>query len=53
MGIKQEKTCRFYPSCSEYAKECFNKYPIHIATKKTFFRICKCNPWNKGGVDLP
>ena len=45
-------SCRFYPSCSQYGHEAFMKYgPIRGATK-TFWRILKCNPLAKGGIDL-
>lgn len=45
--------CRFYPSCSEYAKECLEKYTIVRATVKTGLRLSHCHPWHPGGVDLP
>jgi hypothetical protein len=44
-------SCRFYPTCSEYAFEAVKKYgPIkglYLAVR----RILRCNPWNPGGVD--
>jgi uncharacterized protein len=43
--------CRFHPSCSTYALEAIR---VHGATKGTAlatWRICRCNPWNAGGVD--
>jgi putative membrane protein insertion efficiency factor len=45
--------CRFYPSCSEYAKECLGKYPLPLATTKTVRRLLCCHPLHPGGVDLP
>jgi hypothetical protein len=45
--------CRFFPSCSEYASECLEKYPLHVAVSKTSGRMMRCHPWNPGGVDLP
>lgn len=45
--------CRFYPTCSEYALQSFEKYSLSKAAAKTIRRIAKCNPLNKGGVDLP
>lgn len=53
MNVKTGKTCRFYPTCSEYSKEVFLKYGFLKGFKKTVQRITKCHPWNKGGVDLP
>lgn len=45
--------CRFYPSCSEYAVSAIKKYGIFLGTIKGFWRILRCNSFNKGGVDLP
>ena len=45
--------CRFHPSCSEYFILAVTKYgPAHGACKG-LGRICRCNPWNKGGYDPP
>lgn len=45
--------CRFYPSCSEYAKLSIQKYPLYKALPKTLYRILRCNPFSKGGIDNP
>lgn len=45
--------CRFYPSCSEYSYQVINKYGLVFGLPKAFWRIIRCNPWSKGGVDLP
>ncbi|MBI5254165.1 membrane protein insertion efficiency factor YidD [Candidatus Falkowbacteria bacterium] len=45
--------CRFYPSCSEYAYQAIKKRGLVIGTLKSAWRIIRCNPWGKGGVDLP
>lgn len=45
-------SCRFYPSCSQYAKEALQ---THGACKGFFLtckRLLKCGPWHRGGVDL-
>lgn len=45
--------CRFQPSCSEYMIEAVTKYgPLHGACKG-MWRICRCNPLNRGGYDPP
>jgi uncharacterized protein len=44
-------TCRYYPSCSDYAQEAIKKLPLHIALLKISIRILKCNPFFKGGFD--
>lgn len=43
--------CRFYPSCSHYALEAFEKLPLHIAFFKTLIRLLKCHPFHPGGYD--
>lgn len=47
------KGCRFYPSCSEYAKLSIQKDPLYKAIPKSIYRIIRCNPFSKGGVDYP
>ncbi|MBQ1972341.1 MAG: membrane protein insertion efficiency factor YidD [Treponema sp.] len=44
-------SCRFYPSCSEYAKQAFLKYGFLKASILTIWRILRCNPFSKGGFD--
>ncbi|MCS7213201.1 MAG: membrane protein insertion efficiency factor YidD [Candidatus Calescibacterium sp.] len=46
-------SCRFYPSCSEYALMCAKKYPPYLAIPKIIWRILRCNPFSGGGVDFP
>ena len=47
-------SCKFTPSCSSYALECFKKYNLLKAIIKTTLRIIKCNPWfSTGGYDSP
>ncbi len=43
--------CRFYPTCSEYGKLAIKKYGLIIGTVKIIWRILRCNPWSKGGID--
>lgn len=43
--------CRFYPSCSAYARESFELLPVHRALAKSVWRILRCNPWNEGYFD--
>jgi len=45
--------CRFYPSCSQYARECLEKYELPRAVGKIGWRVLRCQPLNAGGVDLP
>ncbi|MGI6450807.1 MAG: membrane protein insertion efficiency factor YidD [Desulfitobacteriia bacterium] len=45
------RTCRFYPTCSEYALQAIKKYGILKGTGKAIIRILKCNPFHPGGYD--
>lgn len=45
--------CRFYPTCSEYGYQVIKKRGILIGIPKTIWRIVRCNPWSKGGIDIP
>lgn len=44
--------CKFYPSCSMYAKEVLRKDGI-LGTPKIIRRIFSCTPNSLGGIDLP
>lgn len=44
--------CRFVPSCSEYTYEVVKKYGVVKGLFLGLKRICRCNKWNKGGIDL-
>ncbi|MGN0014867.1 MAG: membrane protein insertion efficiency factor YidD [Candidatus Gastranaerophilaceae bacterium] len=45
------KTCRFYPTCSEYTKQAIEKYGFFKGGWLGLKRICRCHPLNKGGYD--
>lgn len=47
------KSCRYYPTCSEYALWIlkFNHFPFAFC--KIFFRILRCNQFFPGGIDYP
>lgn len=43
--------CKFYPTCSEYAHEAVKRFGVVRGCAKAGWRILRCNPWTKGGVD--
>jgi putative membrane protein insertion efficiency factor len=43
--------CRFYPSCSEYAREAVEKWGIVRGLGLTARRLARCHPWGGHGVD--
>jgi putative membrane protein insertion efficiency factor len=46
-------SCRYYPSCSEYAILSIEKHGALKGSLKAIWRLLRCNPFSKGGVDLP
>jgi len=47
------RNCRFYPSCSEYSILAIEKYGLFKGIFLSFLRLLKCNPYHKGGIDIP
>lgn len=45
--------CRFYPSCSQYAILAIEKYGVLLGLCKAVWRVLRCNPFGKGGIDYP
>ncbi|RLB44373.1 MAG: membrane protein insertion efficiency factor YidD [Deltaproteobacteria bacterium] len=43
--------CRFYPSCSQYAREALEKHGIVKGGLLSLIRILKCHPFHPGGYD--
>ncbi len=44
-------SCRFYPSCSEYALDALRKYGLVKGLWLTIKRIARCHPLSAGGYD--
>ena len=49
----KKPSCRFYPSCSNYAILAIEKYGFFKGSLKAIWRVLRCNPFSKGGVDYP
>ncbi len=41
-------SCRFQPTCSQYAYEAINKYGAFKGSGLAIRRICRCHPFYKG-----
>lgn len=46
-------SCRYYPTCSEYASWQFEFNAPHKALKASTLRILRCNQFFAGGIDYP
>ncbi len=44
-------SCRFYPTCSQYAVDAVRKYGALKGIVMAAKRIAKCHPFNPGGYD--
>ncbi|SHK80180.1 hypothetical protein SAMN05443637_11293 [Pseudonocardia thermophila] len=44
-------TCRFYPSCSQYAVEALQIHGVLRGVGLTTWRLLRCHPWHPGGAD--
>lgn len=44
-------TCRFVPTCSEYALLAIEKYGVYRGSVKAIKRILRCHPFHPGGYD--
>ena len=43
--------CRFYPTCSRYTYEAVERYGAAQGLWMGLRRVCRCHPWNPGGID--
>lgn len=44
-------TCLYSPTCSEYTKRCINNWGVVVGILLGMWRILRCNPLSKGGID--
>ncbi len=45
------RQCRFYPTCSNYAREAIDVHGTVRGSWLAIKRIVRCGPWHQGGVD--
>ncbi len=46
-----EGSCKFHPTCSQYAIDALRKYGLVRGSWKAARRLARCHPWSHGGVD--
>ncbi|HEY3580720.1 MAG TPA: membrane protein insertion efficiency factor YidD [Pyrinomonadaceae bacterium] len=44
-------SCRFVPTCSEYAVDAISRYGAARGTVLAIRRLLRCHPFNPGGYD--
>lgn len=44
-------TCRFTPTCSQYAVDALTEYGLLYGGWLATVRLLKCGPWHRGGWD--
>lgn len=45
------RSCRFDPSCSEYAVEALKRHGLFKGVWLAVRRVGRCHPWHPGGYD--
>ena len=43
--------CRFYPSCSDYAREAIERHGTSKGMWLALRRVARCHPYHPGGFD--
>ncbi len=51
VGALVPTTCKYYPSCSQYAIDALREFGLVRGSLLTTWRLLRCNPWSHGGVD--
>ena len=51
IGVLFPAGCKYHPSCSQYAIDAVRRYGLARGTVLAGWRLLRCNPWSRGGVD--
>jgi uncharacterized protein len=51
ISILKRPTCRFVPTCSEYAHEAIHHYGMVRGGLRALWRLLRCQPLSSGGYD--
>lgn len=44
--------CRYYPTCSAYAKQAIVWHGVKKGLPMAVTRVCRCHPWGGSGIDF-
>ncbi|HBN79890.1 MAG TPA: membrane protein insertion efficiency factor YidD [Ruminococcaceae bacterium] len=47
----KQPTCRYIPTCSNYAVQAIERFGVLKGCCLAFYRILRCNPFSRGGYD--
>ena len=50
-GVAGAPTCKYHPSCSEYAVQAVRRHGLARGSVLAGWRLLRCNPWSRGGFD--
>jgi putative membrane protein insertion efficiency factor len=51
LGLLFPTSCKYHPSCSQYALDALRRYGLVRGTVLAGWRLLRCHPWAAGGVD--
>lgn len=51
IGLLIPPSCRFLPTCSDYALEACDEHGALVGAYLTTKRLCRCHPFTSGGID--
>jgi putative membrane protein insertion efficiency factor len=51
LGVLFPTTCKYHPSCSQYALDALRRYGLVRGSILAAWRLLRCHPWAAGGVD--
>jgi putative membrane protein insertion efficiency factor len=50
-GLLSSGSCKYHPTCSQYALDALRRYGLVRGSILAGWRLLRCNPWSRGGVD--
>ena len=51
LGVLWTGSCKYHPSCSQYALDALRRHGLVRGSVLAGWRLLRCNPWSRGGVD--
>jgi putative membrane protein insertion efficiency factor len=51
LGLLSSGSCKYHPTCSQYALDALRRYGFVRGSILVGWRLLRCNPWSRGGVD--